>query len=247
MKIQVIPSLGEINNEPFDGTVVIVIDVLRATSAMITALAYGASSVIPVEKTEEAEKLRRPGVLLGGERSCRIIPGFDLGNSPFEYQNDIVQGKRIIMTTTNGTRAVQRAGAAKEIITGAFLNGRAAARKAVLLGVDIVILCAGTRDVFALEDGLCAGKIAMDILSQTERKGMNSEINDFGRSMIFAYERVKDRLADALLKCQSGQRLTRLGFQHDVHYCAREDLYDFAPAIVGGQLLRSSLETIQEF
>ncbi|UUZ79568.1 2-phosphosulfolactate phosphatase [Paenibacillus sp. P26] len=240
MNIHVIPSVFEARTEEPLHKTVIVIDVLRATSTMLTALANGCTEIIPLETVQQAKSLQQEGDLLGGERACKKIPGFDLGNSPLEYRNAAVAGKRLIFTTTNGTRAIQKAGKQNRILIGSLLNARACAVKAAAWKEELAILCSGTSDVFALEDGLCAGMIVDELGRLYGKPAENAEahlrVNDFGLSMLYAYRSVQDRLADALLSCSNGKRLTKLGFREDVIYCSQKNTIDLAPEVRGGKL-----------
>lgn len=162
MQVQVISSVNEASSARFHHKTAIIIDVLRATSTIVTAIAAGASCIIPAETVMEARALQRPGDLLGGERFCRKIAGFDVGNSPEEYTEQAVAGKRIILTTTNGTRAIHKSMRADHVLTASLLNAEACARAAIELRRDVVILCAGSHDEFAIEDGLCAALYLID-------------------------------------------------------------------------------------
>ncbi|MEK8132755.1 2-phosphosulfolactate phosphatase [Paenibacillus filicis] len=245
MNIQVISSVNEARTDDLQHKTVIVIDVLRATSTILRALDAGCSQVIPVETVNQAKSLHRPGELLGGERFCKKIPGFDLGNSPLEYTSELVDGKTIIFTTTNGTRAIQKASKAGHILIGGMLNAEACARKAAMLYGDIVMLCAGTQDVFSLEDGLCAGLLIEELLklqaeglirSAAGTGGGSLTVDDFGLVMLQAYRHVRGNLEGALLSGVGGKRLSRIGFHDDVVYCAQVSILDQAPVVRNGRL-----------
>lgn len=153
--------------ESVAGGIAIIVDVLRASTTIVTALAAGAAFVKPVVEVEEARLLRNSSGeswLLGGERGGVPIPGFDLGNSPAEYCRSVVDGRGIIMTTTNGTLAIERCLAAETVLIGSFLNRNAVAKEAVLLasnrGIDAIhLVCAGTNGHETEEDFLGAGSI----------------------------------------------------------------------------------------
>ncbi|NPV27657.1 MAG: 2-phosphosulfolactate phosphatase [Firmicutes bacterium] len=153
--------------EELENRVVVVIDILRTISVMVTALHNGACGIIPVLSIEEAEERAAQFVsgfcLRGGEQGALKIPHFDLGNSPLEYSPEVVRGKTIILTTSNGTRAIRRVQVANHILIGSFLNARAAATRAYQLAnemdSDLVVLCAGMGDRFSLDDYFCAGLI----------------------------------------------------------------------------------------
>ncbi|MFC0214193.1 2-phosphosulfolactate phosphatase [Paenibacillus chartarius] len=232
MHVDVIGTIAEATTDDLLHRTVIVIDALRATSTLTTALAYGASGVVPVETVQQAKQLQQPGDLLGGERACKKIPGFDLGNSPSEYRADIVQGRRVVMTTTNGTRGIQKAQRASRVLAGSFLNARACAAAAAELQRDIAIICAGTQDVFSWEDGLCAGLIADELL-----RLQPVELNDLGLALLAGYRYEQKDLAAALLATSNGRRLSRIGFRDDVLFCAQCNVYDIVPMLHEGVLV----------
>jgi 2-phosphosulfolactate phosphatase len=234
MQITVLQSVKDINPNQLINQTVIVIDVLRATSNIITALMYGCKEIIPLETIEAAEKLKAPGDLLGGERNCLKLLDFDFGNSPYEYMTPYVQDKRILMTTTNGTRVIQQANQAKHILAGAFINAQACAMAAIELNDDLVILCAGTNDAFSWEDGLCAGLIVNELQQITNH---SFQVNDFGLCMQSSYLEVQPKLQQALLQCANGKKLTQLGFEPDIMYCSKVNISDFVPILNGGMLI----------
>ncbi|MCZ8512811.1 2-phosphosulfolactate phosphatase [Paenibacillus filicis] len=241
MNIQVIPTVMEARTEELHHKTVVVIDVLRATSTLLTALVNGCKEVIPTETVNGAKSLQQEGDLLGGERGCKKIPGFDLGNSPLEYEPAAVTGKRIILTTTNGTRAIQKAGKISRILVGSLLNARACAARAMECGGELVILCSGTQDVFSLEDGLCAGAILDELIqiaggAEPDNAQTSFKVNDFGLGMLYAYRGVRDRLTETLLASANGKRLTKLGCREDVLYCAQRNTIGIAPEVRGGKV-----------
>ncbi|MHB8945350.1 MAG: 2-phosphosulfolactate phosphatase [Bacillota bacterium] len=213
----------------------VVIDVLRATSTVVAALAAGAAGVIPVLTPEEARALARtmPGghVILGGERKAVRIPGFDLGNSPREYRAEEVGGKTIILTTTNGTRAVHAASAAARVLMGAIMNGTAVARTVIREGRDLVIVCAGTRGSFSLEDALAAGVIleALPRAAAAEGYDLEADYDDLSLAALAIAGHYRGRLDEALRWTHHGMDLEALGFAADLDYCARLDAVPVVP------------------
>jgi 2-phosphosulfolactate phosphatase len=234
VQIDVFSSVGEVRSEELFGKTVIVIDVLRATSTMVTALAHGCAAIHPMETIGQARSAQQDGFILGGERFCKRIQGFDLGNSPLEYQPEIVKDRRIMMTTTNGTRAIHKSLRGETIIAGSFLNGTACARKVIQLRKDVVIVCSGTKDRFALEDSLCAGYLVQRIQDASPNVIIT---DDLGKAMRLAFSQASDRLAETLLLSESGKRLCRLGYQDDVLHCSRIDLYSNVPILRGTEPL----------
>ncbi|OXM88185.1 2-phosphosulfolactate phosphatase [Paenibacillus rigui] len=237
MEIMVIPSVNEARADDLTNKTVIVIDVLRATSTMLTALAHGCKEIFPVETVLQAKQLQQSHYLMGGERACKKIPGFDLGNSPFEYMGDHIAGRSLIFTTTNGTRAIQKAHKAGTILAGTLLNGKACATAAIALRKDIVILCSGTQDVYSLEDGVCAGQLVDELVQLLPLSATDFTINDFGLSMRHAFCHIQPNITQALMQCSNGKRLCKLGFQDDVLYCSQLNLFSLVPVIRDGKLV----------
>ncbi len=234
MKIDIIPYEGVILPEKIKDKTVVVIDVLRATSVMITAIANGAKCFIPVISVKEAKKkagkMKENETLFAGERNTKIIDGFDLGNSPQEYTAHKVSGKTIIMTTTNGTKALNKVKNAGKVLIGAFLNATAVAKE-IENDNEVVLICSGTNNSFSLDDGMCAAMI-VDLLSQkTEIK-----LSDFAISMLKAYSCGKDDLKKLLAGCYHLNLLKSRGFEDDVNYCLQVDKYDMVPRMIAGKI-----------
>jgi 2-phosphosulfolactate phosphatase len=215
---------------------VVVIDVLRATTVIATALANGAARVIPVAEVTDAFALRErigPATLLGGERRNQRVEGFDLGNSPAEYTPQRVAGATIVITTTNGTRAFARAqGSATRLYAAALINAGAVAERVSAETGSIVALCAGTEGRFSLEDWACAGAVAL----RCAERGV--ELDD---AAIAAAELFRAHRSDLYALVASGehaQLLARAGFADDVRDAAMLDRYDVVPFFDGEALKR---------
>jgi 2-phosphosulfolactate phosphatase len=203
------------------GTVCVVFDVLRATSSMVTALAHGVGALLPVETVEEAFSLRTatPGALLGGERHGDRVEGFDLGNSPAEYC--AARGATIVMTTTNGTGAVQACRGAGTVFVGALLNLDAVARAVAGLGAErLVAVCAGTGPGLALEDVWAAGALA-----DRFREDGGVVWSDSTRCAHALYSAWPSAVA-ALRTSSNGKALLAKGRAADVEWCARLNSFD---------------------
>lgn len=211
-------------------TACVVFDVLRATSAMVTALANGAASIMPVAEISEALDARRrsPDVLLAGERGgVRIGPhltgsiAFDLGNSPREFTAERVQGKTIIITTTNGTRALRACAPAALVLAGSFLNLSATARCFEAAGfANLLIVCSGTLEEAAYEDVLGAGALCEKLWHKFDPNAVADSA--FIARRLFQNEH--DNLAAALSRSRNGRRLlSRPELREDVAFCARID------------------------
>jgi 2-phosphosulfolactate phosphatase len=206
---------------------VVVIDVLRATSTIVHALANGARSVLPVGSVEDAarmaDQLGRDAVLLCGERDCQPIRGFQLGNSPAEFTTERVSGKTLIMTTTNGTVALLAAAGAERVYVGSLLNAGAVARRLAETGEDALLLCAGREGAFALEDAICAGRIIRRVQEQAAVRSGNDAADAALRLS------AKAPSVRRLAHTAAGRRLRELGFGQDVAFCAQEDRYEVVP------------------
>jgi 2-phosphosulfolactate phosphatase len=236
MQVQVISSVNEASTAKFHHKTAIIIDVLRATSTIVTAIASGALCVVPAETVMEARALQRAGDLLGGERFCRKIAGFDLGNSPEEYTEQVVAGKRIILTTTNGTRAIHKSMRADHVLTASLLNAEACARAAVELRRDVVILCAGSHDEFAIEDGLCAGFVLEKLQAFSP---VAIEMDDFGSAMLGLYRNRSAQIRETMMNGITGRKLIKLGLRKDIEACSFIDIYQDVPRLNGDQLTRN--------
>jgi 2-phosphosulfolactate phosphatase len=229
MRLELIPTVDGIKEDELKGKMVIIIDVLRATSVITTALSNGAKEIIPIIEVEEALALCKTSEnsLLGGERKALKIEGFDLSNSPLDYNCSIVKGKTIILSTTNGTKAIHHSLCADEIIIGCMLNSKAAAKHVCNGQLDVVIICAGTYGKFSLDDYICAGKIIFECI-----KLKAIELEDFAAAAYMAYKDNKDMLLGYLKMASHYQYLLSLGLEEDIKYCFIEDLFDVVPVVV---------------
>jgi 2-phosphosulfolactate phosphatase len=219
------------------GTHAVVVDVLRATSTIATALASGSDGVIPVESPEEAllvrDRLGRDRVLLCGERASVTIPGFDLDNSPASFTAAAVAGKTLVMTTTNGTRALRAVGAAVSVRTAAPLNRAAVARALAAQTGDMTIVCAGDDGRFALDDALGAGALVDALLRLID----DLELHDGARAAAMLYAGSRETLRDAIASADHAATLARAGFGTDVVRCAELDQIDVVPTLHDGMLV----------
>jgi 2-phosphosulfolactate phosphatase len=234
MKVSLLPTVEYINEQELKDKVVIVIDVLRATSVITTAIGNGASEVVVTIEIDEAMNLKDDKSLLGGERKALMIEGFDLSNSPLEYRKEIVKGKRIVLTTTNGTKAIYKSMAAKKIYIGSMLNGRAVAQKAAAERMDVVIACAGTYGKFSIDDFICAGKIISDISNMAE-----AELDDFAAASYMAYRDNRGDIEGYVKMASHYKYLISIGLKGDIKYCLTEDLLDVVPEYKNGKIRAS--------
>jgi 2-phosphosulfolactate phosphatase len=223
------------------GLVVVVIDVLRATTTITRALENGAQSVIPCLEPEDAiavrNRLGRNRVLLGGERGSQKINGFDLDNSPASYESAIVTGKTVAFTTTNGTRALQRVGhaGATAVFCGS-LNNRDAIVTAIAAvdAREALLVCAGQDGEFSFEDFFCAGAIA----STCSERFPDVALSDASLAAAVTYRNGEHRVAEAIASGEHAQSLAALGFFDDIVEAARLDISAVIPAYRDGEIFR---------
>ena len=231
--VSLLPGMREASAET---DVAVVIDVLRATTGMTAALAEGAEQVITCEGVDQARRLAEqssPRPLLCGERGCQPIEGFDLGNSPGEYVRDTVGGRSLILTTTNGTRAIAAAAGAKEVVVASFLNLTAVVRR--LMGRQRVLLvCAGTEGTVTAEDVLLAGALAAFCHDsyRAEFDGDEAFLAEqyWRHAFIEAAVPAADALADRLGQSAGGRNLPAAGYESDLKRCAVIDWTDVVPS-----------------
>ncbi|HUR96067.1 MAG TPA: 2-phosphosulfolactate phosphatase [Gemmatimonadales bacterium] len=229
MRLDVAFTPAALTPAEVQGRTVFVIDILRATTTMCAALHHGAKAIIPAASTEEALRLAQTigsdDVLLAGEKACVRIPGFHLGNSPLEMTEIAVRGKTLIVTTTNGTKALLAAQGAGAVYAACAANLAVAeekAREAVDREGGVMIVCAGRDGAFSLDDAYCAGRLAAATLgSRKPRRGLN----DAAIASLDLVRRYGDRWERPLTYSRAGRELIRLGFRDDVLDAARPDAY----------------------
>jgi 2-phosphosulfolactate phosphatase len=213
---------------------VVVIDVLRASTSIITALRNGAREVIPVASVENAVKVS--GSLFGdvvlrcGEREGRIIPGFNLGNSPFEYSTETVMNKSLIFTSTNGSLAMVKSKFARQIIIAAFVNISTVVDYLAELDEDFIIVCAGKEHNFCLEDVVCGGMIVQGL----ERRDVAVTLTDSALAARSLYKTFGRSLYKMLRTCDHGNYLISIGFEEDLKVCAGVDTVPVLPMLDRG-------------
>jgi 2-phosphosulfolactate phosphatase len=238
VRIDLYPTVKNIpDDDSLAQRAAVVIDVLRATSTILTMLVNGADTVVPVLSPEEAFAVAKDNpdrtFLLGGERKSVLIPGFHLGNSPLEYTPSQVEGRPVLFTTTNGTRAIRRAAQGSAVYIASFLNAPAVAKELLALGKDVAICCAGTHDQFSLEDTGCAGAI----LHFMAGPSAHLETNDLGYVAREFYRQFDGRTADLLYLSEHGQNLLKLGLKDDLLFCAQVGTSTLVPQFVEGQVI----------
>ncbi|MGB9813799.1 MAG: 2-phosphosulfolactate phosphatase [Thermovenabulum sp.] len=235
MRIEFYPTAQSVTK--LNGKIAIIIDVLRATSTITTALNNGAKMVIPAISVEEAfytAKKLKGDVVLGGERNMVKIPGFNFGNSPLEYKKEFIAGKTVILTTSNGTKAIKASQSAEHILIGCFLNASAVAKKVVEIVFTtkiyfISFVCAGTLGEFSLDDGVCAGCIIDGIIREMENHNYPVELSDLAFVCRELYSSNKNNLKNLISHAGHYKKLLELGFEEDLFYCLKKDILSCVP------------------
>lgn len=228
VQVHLLPDL--VPRERLAGSVAVVIDVLRATTTMIHALAAGCMCVRPCREVDEARDLagemRAGRVILGGERGGVPLPGFDLGNSPREYTAEVCRGSTVVLTTTNGTRALLQASGAERVLIAAFVNYSAVCEQLRQDPRPIHIVCAGTEGEVSLEDTLLAGAL-VDYLCEVAEVSLN----DSARLAWDCFENHGQVLEGALELSKGGAKLRGLGYDEDIRAAARIDQFALVPEL----------------
>ena len=235
IKVCLTPSLFPIYSDR--KSIVVVVDVLRATSAICTALELGVESIMPVSTIEDAlDYKENSNYVIAAERNGKIVRGFDLGNSPTEYSNYSLEGKKMVLTTTNGTKAINIAKQDHLVVTGSFLNIKALTSFLVEMDKGIIILCAGWKNDYCLEDTLFAGALTQELI-------LNDKFyydNDSTASSLMLYQKAKDNLFDFLKDSQHRKRLAHLGIENDVRYCLELNKSEVVPILKDNVLISHS-------
>ena len=210
---------------------VVIVDILRATSCMVSGLASGVQGITPFAELEACYAMKAQGYLIAGERGGEKVAGFDLGNSPFDYMNEKTKGRKIAVTTTNGTTAIDRSRSAVNVIIGAFLNISAVADYLKRKEESVIIFCAGWKGMVNLEDSLYAGALY-------EKLQDNFDNTSDTLSLIHAaYLNMKHDLGGFVRNSSHARRLNKLNIHKDIDFCMKEDEYGVVPILKGQELV----------
>jgi 2-phosphosulfolactate phosphatase len=217
-----------------DATIAVVIDVLRATSAICTAIDYGVKSIIPVSSIAEAMEYKKLGYIVGAEREGKKVEGFDLGNSPYSYMDPSLKGKSIVLTTTNGTKTINIARQMKTVAIGSLNNLNAICQWLVDRHENVLIIGSGWKDKFNLEDTICAGAIADHLLSS----GNFYANEDSSIASVFIYRSARENIFSFLKASSHRRRLRKLNLNEDIKYCLTPNNLSSIPVIKGNEIVK---------
>ncbi len=236
MKIDIIISADDIIESKLENKIAVVIDMFRATSVIVTALNNGCEEVIPfltIEETlESSEELNREEYILGGERRAVKIDGFDLSNSPLEYTKEVVEDKKVLITTTNGTRTLTKSNSAKRIIIAAMINAKAVADKLLEINEDVVIINAGTNGNFSMDDYICSGYIINEMLKVDNQ----IELTDISKTANMIYENNSD-IISYVKEATHYSVMKSLELDNDIEYCMKKSIVNNVPEYKDGKIV----------
>jgi 2-phosphosulfolactate phosphatase len=233
-RVEVCFTPGEYTYFKGEFEIVVVIDVLRATSAICAAFEHGVASIIPVPTIEEAQAYKDQGYLAGAERKGQIVEGFDFGNSPFSYMREDFKGQEVVLTTTNGTKSLDVAKDAEVVVVGSFLNLQYLSQWLVKQEKNILCLCSGWQDKFNLEDTICAGAISDFLISS----GKFTSEEDSSIAAKYLYLSAKDNYLGYLKSSSHRRRLKNLNLNEDIKYCLTPNQTDVIPILKDGKLVQ---------
>jgi 2-phosphosulfolactate phosphatase len=236
MEIDLAFSPDELKRKDLREKSVVVVDALRATSTMIVAFENGCRGFIPVATIEEAREVaaqaKNPDVLLGGERGAKPVEGFHFGNSPRDYSRERVNGKTVVLTTTNGTQALVAAQTGAEIFIGAFLNLSALTRRLMESGRDALIACSGEKGFFCLDDTVCGGAL----IARLEERGIPLRLREAALAARVLFDPYGRDILGLLRNCEWGRELEKLGLGEDIPICAQLDSSNLVPICREGRI-----------
>ncbi|RWU05620.1 2-phosphosulfolactate phosphatase [Pedobacter chitinilyticus] len=231
-KIEVCLTPALLDLYPIENSIVVVIDILRATSSITYGIENGAEAIIPVMNVEDCLAYADQGYLLAAERNGEVVAGYDFGNSPFSYTAEKVAGKTIVLTTTNGTKAMHLAQErAYQVVVGSFLNLSAVCDYLKKENKDVLLLCAGWKDNFNLEDTLFAGAVVEQL------QGDFTVGDDSSVAALDMYQLAKGDLRGYLQKSSHNHRLIKLNIEEDVRFCLKIDVCKAIPVLQGEMLV----------
>lgn len=217
-------------------SIVVVIDIFRATSSICYGIENGAEAIIPVATVESCESYRHTDFLLAAERNGEVVSGFDFGNSPFAYAKEKVMGKTVVLTTTNGTHAINESRESHQIVIGSFLNLTSICNWLKTQKHDILLLCSGWKNNFNLEDTLFAGAVVHQL------KVEGYKLDDAAIAAEDLYVAGKDDLNQYLEKTSHSERLKKLGIEEDIRFCLNVDITTAIPVLEGDRLVKMKVD-----
>ncbi len=236
-KIAVYFTPAEYLARKHDGkTIVVVVDILRATTSICTALENGVAAIIPVSGLAEAKDLKKKGYIVASERNSDTLDFADMGNSPLHFLDENIRGKEIVLSTTNGTRAIEAAQDAFQVLIGSFLNISALSEYLSEQKEAVTILCSGWKGVYNLEDTLFAGALTRRLL----QSGHFMLGNDAALSAYVLWIEISPAFSQFIKGTDAAKRLIKKGLKEEVHYCTKLDTAHCVPLLKAGKIVNIS-------
>ena len=243
MKADLVLTHIPITDEKLKNRLVVIIDILRTSTTICVALRNGAKEVIPVANVADAMtlagNLSRDNLILCGEREGKLIEGFNLGNSPLEYAPEMVTGKSLIFTSTNGSVALVKARNAKTAIIAGFVNMSACVDFIMDAGEDVLIICAGNNQQFSMEDTVCGGMLIHFLMQENETELV---MNDGAEAAHVLFEHHRNNYLEMLQNSTHGKYLQSLDFKRDLEVCAEIDSMNIIPKLLQGKVIAADSE-----
>lgn len=230
-KIEVCFSPALLQGISLSGKIVVVIDVFRASSAICTAIEYGVKEIIPVMEIEEAMEYKRNGFITAAERKGEIVEGFEFGNSPYAFMDEALRDKTVVLTTSNCTRAILQAENAKQVLIGSFINITALTDYLLSCEEDVLLLCAGWKNRYNLEDSVVAGAMVERLVPALFPDC------DAAIASLHLYQQGKDNLRKYLSNSSHSRRLKHLEIDDDIDFCLKADMGTAIPIFNGKSIV----------
>jgi len=215
-----------------DHDIVVVIDVLRATSAIVAGIANGLKSIIPVSTLEEAFNYKNEGYIVAAERGGDIVEGFSFGNSPYSFMDPKLKGKSVVLSTTNGTKAINTP-ENKIVIIAGLVNAKAISKYLLKENKNVLLLASGWRDKFNLEDTICAGAIADELVAS----GNFTSNEDSSIAAKYLYQSASRNYFGYLKSSSHRRRLKKLNLNEDIKFCLTPNQFDIVPILNGKEIV----------
>ena len=231
-RLEVCLSPAIYNKHADDENLVVIVDILRATSSICAAIHNGVKSIIPVASVDEARKMKQEGYMVASERDGYVLDFADFGNSPFNFIPEIVNGKEIVYSTTNGTRCIHMASHSRAVVIGSFLNVSSLAEWLINQNAPVLIFCASWKDRFSLEDTVFAGSLAELLLNS----GKFETICDATTASLDLWNLAKSDLSGYIQKAAQKHRLASKGLDDCIDYCLTADQTNVIPFFKDGKL-----------
>ena len=241
-KVEVCFSPSQYNLYKSNFEIAVVIDVLRATSAICAGIENGIERIIPVSTVEQAMEYKNQGYMVAAEREGKVVDGFDFGNSPYSYMNPNLKGKTVVMTTTNGTKAINIAADMHTVVIGSLNNLDALCQWLIDQKKDVMLLGSGWKDKFNLEDTICAGAIADKLIDSQKFKATE----DSTIAAKFIARSATENIFSFLRASSHRQRLRKLNLNEDVKYCLTPNTVTCIPMLKDDAIQKVAYDYVPE-